>query len=263
MKLIPKKSLGQNFLIDKNIIEKICKAGNLNKNDNVLEIGPGTGNLTEYILQKKPKKFYIIEKDKRLIKILSERFDNKLIIINEDILNYDLKLLSNTNLIIFGNLPYNISSQILINFINYSSSKFYYKKLVLMFQKEVADRILAEDNSKNYGRLSIFSSWKFEIKKIIDIYPSSFFPKPKVMSSLLIFEPKNNYIKFKNSKNLEFITNIFFNQKRKMIKKPLNILFKDSKSVVDELDLDINLRPQNLKKDTFYKICLIYEKLIK
>ena len=263
MKIFPKKSLGQNFLIDKNIIEKICNAGNLSQSDTVLEIGPGTGNLTEFILKKKPKKFYIIEKDKRLIKNLSERFDNKLIIINEDILKYDLKFLSDTNLIIFGNLPYNISSQILINFINYSSSKFSYKKLVLMFQKEVADRILAEDNSKNYGRLSIFSSWKLDIKKLMDIYPSSFFPKPKVMSSLLIFEPKNNYIKFKNSKNLEYITNIFFNQKRKMIKKPLNIIFKDSKRVVDELDLDINLRPQNLKKDTFYKICLIYEKLIK
>ena len=263
MKIIPKKSLGQNFLIDKNIIEKICNAGNVSQSDTVLEIGPGTGNLTEFILKKKPKKFYIIEKDERLIKNLSERFDNKLIIINEDILKYDLKFLSDTNLIIFGNLPYNISSQILVNFINYSSSKFSYKKLVLMFQKEVADRILAEDNSKNYGRLSIFSSWKLNIKKLMDIYPSSFFPKPKVMSSLLIFEPKNNYIKFKNSQNLEYITNIFFNQKRKMIKKPLNILFKDSKRVVDELDLDINLRPQNLKKDTFYKICLIYEKLIK
>ncbi len=263
MKIIPKKSLGQNFLIDKNIIEKICIAGNVSHSDTVLEIGPGTGNLTEFILKKKPKKFYIIEKDVRLIKNLSERFDNKLTIINEDILKYDLKFLSDRNLIIFGNLPYNISSQILINFINYSSSKFSYKKLVLMFQKEVADRILAEDNSKNYGRLSIFSSWKLDIKKLMDIYPSSFFPKPKVMSSLLIFEPKNNYIKFKNSQNLEYITNIFFNQKRKMIKKPLNILFKDTKIVVDELDLDINLRPQNLKKDTFYKICLIYEKLIK
>ena len=262
MKIIPKKSLGQNFLIDKNIIERICNAGNLSRNDTVLEIGPGTGNLTEFILEKKPKNFYIIEKDERLIKNLSEKFENKLIIINKDILKYDLNLLSDTNLIIFGNLPYNISSQILINFINYSCSKFSYKKLVLMFQKEVADRILAEDNSKNYGRLSIFSSWKLDIKKLMDIYPSSFFPKPKVMSSLLIFEPKNNYIKFKNSKNLEYITNIFFNQKRKMIKKPLNILFKDSKKVVDELDLDINLRPQNLKKDTFYKICLIYEKLI-
>ena len=263
MKINPKKSLGQNFLIDKKIIEKICNAGNLCINDNVLEIGPGTGNLTEYILQKKPKKFHVIEKDKRLIENLKKKFDKKLTIINNDILKYDLKLLSNKDLVIFGNLPYNISSQILINFINYPFSKFSYKKLVLMFQKEVADRILAEDNSKNYGRLSIFSSWKLDIKKLMDIYPSSFFPKPKVMSSLLIFEPKNNYIKFNNSQNLEYITNIFFNQKRKMIKKPLNILFKDSKSVVDELDLDINLRPQNLKKDTFYKICLIYEKLIK
>ncbi|MFL2892080.1 MAG: 16S rRNA (adenine(1518)-N(6)/adenine(1519)-N(6))-dimethyltransferase RsmA [Candidatus Pelagibacter sp.] len=263
MKIIPKKSLGQNFLIDKKIIEKICNAGNLSINDNVLEIGPGTGNLTEYILRKKPKKFHIIEKDKRLIENLKKKFDKKLMIINNDILKYDLKLLSHKDLVIFGNLPYNISSQILINFINYPFSKFSFKKLVLMFQKEVADRILAEDNSKNYGRLSIFSSWKLDIKKMMDIYPSSFFPKPKVISSLLIFEPKINYIKFKNSKNLEHITNVFFNQRRKMIKKPLNILFKDSKEIIDELDLNINLRPQNLRKETFYKICSIYEKLIK
>ena len=263
MKIIPKKSLGQNFLIDKNIIEKICSAGNVNLNDNVLEIGPGTGNLTEFILQKKPNKFYIIEKDIRLIKYLNERFDKKITIINEDILKYDLKLLSDKNLVIFGNLPYNISSQILVNFINYSNSKFCYKKLVLMFQKEVADRILAKDNSKNYGRLSIFSSWKLDIKKMMDIYPSSFFPKPKVISSLLIFEPKINYIKFKNSKNLEHITNVFFNQRRKMIKKPINILFKDSKEIIYKLDLNINLRPQNLRKETYYKICSIYEKLIK
>ena len=219
MKIIPKKSLGQNFLIDTGIIEKICNSGNITENNNVLEVGPGTGNLTEIILQKKPKKFHVIEKDERLIKNLKERFDKKLIIINEDILEYDLKLLSDKDLIIFGNLPYNISSQILANFINYSYSEFSYKKLVLMFQKEVADRILAEDNSKNYGRLSIFSSWKLNIKKIMDINPSSFFPKPKVMSSLLIFEPKINFIKFKNSKNLEHITNVFFNQRRKMIKK--------------------------------------------
>ena len=262
MKINPKKSLGQNFLIDKNIIEKICNAANISINDNVLEIGPGTGNLTEFILLKKPKKFHVIEKDERLIKNLNQRFDDKITIINEDILKYDLKLLSDKDLIIFGNLPYNISSQILANFINYSYSEFSYKKLVFMFQKEVADRILAKDNSKNYGRLSIFSSWKLNIKKIMDINPSSFFPKPKVMSSLLIFEPKINYIKFKNSKNLEHITNVFFNQRRKMIKKPINILFKNSKTVINDLNLDTNLRPQNLKKDTFYKICLIYEKLI-
>ncbi len=195
MKIIPKKSLGQNFLIDIDVIEKICNSGNINENNNVLEIGPGTGNLTEFILQKKPKKFYVIEKDERLINNLKKKFDKKLTIINEDILRYDLKSLSDKDLVIFGNLPYNISSQILANFISYSYSEFSYKKLVLMFQKEVADRILAEENSKNYGRLSIFSSWKLNIKKIMDISPSSFFPKPKVMSSLLIFEPKINYIK--------------------------------------------------------------------
>ena len=261
MKIAPKKSLGQNFLIDKSVIERICNSGSITENNNILEIGPGTGNLTEFILQRKPKKFHVIEKDERLIKNLKERFDKKLTIINHDILDYDLKLLSDKDLVIFGNLPYNISSQILANFINYSYSEFSYKKLVLMFQKEVADRIIAKDNSRNYGRLSIFSSWKLNIKKIMDINPSSFFPKPKVMSSLLIFEPKINYIKFKNSKNLEHITNVFFNQRRKMIKKPLNILFKNSKKVIDDLNLDTNLRPQNLKKETFYKICLIYEKI--
>ena len=263
MKVIPKKSLGQNFLIDKKIIKKICDCGDINADDHVLEIGPGTGNLSEFILLKKPLKFYVIEKDKRLINQLNEKFNNNIVIINDDILKYDLNNISNKNLIIFGNLPYNISSQILIKFINYSTGKFVFKKLIFMFQKEVADRILAEDNSKNYGRLSIFSSWKLNIKKIMDINPTNFFPKPKVVSSLLIFEPKINYIKFKKSKNLEHVTNVFFNQKRKMIKKPLNILFKNSKKVIDELDLDINLRPQNLKKDTFYKICLIYERFIK
>ena len=262
MNVIPKKSLGQNFLTDKKIIKKICDCGDINTNDHVLEIGPGTGNLSEFILLNKPQKFYLIEKDKRLINHLNEKFSNNVVIINDDILKYDLNSISNKNLIIFGNLPYNISSQILIKFINYSAQKFFFKKLIFMFQKEVADRILAEENSKNYGRLSIFSSWKLNIKKIMDVSPSSFFPKPKVMSSLLIFEPKINYIKFKNSKNLEHITNVFFNQKRKMIKKPLNILFKSSKQVIDELNLNINLRPQNLKKETYYEICLIYEKLI-
>ena len=262
MKVTPKKSLGQNFLIDKKIIKKICDAGLISQRDNVIEIGPGTGNLSEFIIQKKPQNFHLIEKDKRFIRYLNEKFKDKINVINEDILTYDLKKLSNSNLIVFGNLPYNISSQILTKFINYNSKDFIYKKLIFMFQKEVADRILAKENTKNYGRLSIFSSWKLNIKKIMDIDPSSFQPKPKVTSSLLVFEPKLNFIEFKNSKNLEHITNIFFNQRRKMIKKPLNIVFNNSKKVIEELNLDQKLRPQNLSKDTFYKMCLIYEKLI-
>ena len=132
-----------------------------------------------------------------------------------------------------------------------------------MFQKEVADRILAEFNSKNYGRISIISSWKMEIKKITDINPNCFYPRPKVKSSLLVFKPKDKYYKITNSKNLEHVTNIFFNQRRKMIKKPLKFLFKDYKKIAEELSLDLNLRPQNISNSTYYKICSYYEKLLK
>ena len=131
-----------------------------------------------------------------------------------------------------------------------------------MFQKEVADRIIAKTNTKNYGRLSIISNWKMEIEKIADIEPSSFKPAPKVKSTLLVFKPKKEIYDLKDPKNLEHITNIFFSQKRKMIKKPLKFLFKDFQNISNKLDLDLNLRPQNLNKLTYYKICKIYESLI-
>ena len=131
-----------------------------------------------------------------------------------------------------------------------------------MFQKEVADRIIAKDNSKNYGRLSIISNWKMNVKKIMDIDPKSFKPIPKVKSSILTFEPKKNYYKIQDGKNLEHITNVFFNQRRKMIKKPMKVLFKDFEEISKELSLDLNLRPQNLSNLTYYKICSMYEKSI-
>ena len=133
----------------------------------------------------------------------------------------------------------------------------------LVFQKEVANRIIAFSNTKDYGRISILSSWKLNIKKIRDIYPSSFYPKPKVESTILFFEPKDKYFKINNVKNLEFITNTFFNQRRKMIKKPLKFLFENFEKVSKDLSLDLNLRPQNLDNVTYYKICSYYEKLLK
>ena len=132
-----------------------------------------------------------------------------------------------------------------------------------MFQKEVADRIIAEVNSKNYSRLSIISNWKLNIKKIMDINPKSFNPIPKVKSTILTLEPKKNIYKLQDGKNLEHITNVFFNQKRKMIKKPMKVLFKNYEEISKELSLDLNLRPQNLSNLTYYKICSIYEKSIK
>ena len=263
MKILPKKSLGQNFLIDNEILNLIANLGSITSNDIVLEVGPGTGNLTEKILKKKPKKLIVVEKDKNLSAILKKKFDKDIEIINDNILNYNQDIYHNKKIIIFGNLPYNISTQILTSWIKINNLNNFCKRFVLMFQKEVADRILAEYNSKNYGRLSIISSWKMDIEKIIDINPSSFFPSPKIKSSLLIFKPKNNYYKLKNPKNLEHITNIFFNQRRKMIKKPLKFLFKNYKKVAEELSLDLNLRPQNLTNLTYYKICSYYENLLK
>ena len=257
----PKKSLGQNFLTDKNIVNIIINTGNIKKNDIVLEVGSGTGNLTERILSKNPKKLFAVEKDKSLAKKLHEKFREKIILINDDILKIDEKKYSKDPMIVFGNLPYNISTQILIKWIRYNSLNNTFKKFILMFQKEVAERIIAETNSKNYGRLAVLSSWKLNIEKITDVSPNSFYPIPKVKSTILLIEPKSEYFNLKNPKNLEHITNIFFNQRRKMIKKPLNIIFKNVNEISKKLNININDRPQNLSSLKYFEICREYESL--
>ena len=159
-----KKSLGQNFLIDDKILNQIVNCVEI-ENKNILEIGPGTGNLTKYILSKKPKKFTVIEKDNNLISNLKEQFKENLNIINDDVLNIDESLLFKERVIVFGNLPYNISTEILSKWIINLKKDFWFENLILMFQKEVANRIIAEFNTSNYGRLSIISNWKLNIKK--------------------------------------------------------------------------------------------------
>ena len=255
-----KKSLGQNFLVDKNILEKIANLIDI-ENKIILEVGPGTGNLTSLILEKKPKKFLVIEKDNELAAKLEKKFDNQLTIINEDILKIDETKLFNDKVFVFGNLPYNISTEILSKWIINLREKFWFETLILMFQKEVADRIIAEFNTSNYGRLSIICNWKLNIKKICDIKPSAFYPKPKVDSSLLFFYPKKNFIKIKDPNILEKITRIFFNQRRKMIKKPFNQLFNGNQKILDKLKIDLNLRPQNINLETNYKLASEYENL--
>ena len=255
-----KKSLGQNFLIDKNILEKITNTAKI-KDKIVLEIGPGTGNLTSYIFKKKPKKFCVIEKDEQLSTNLREKFKNQLSIINNDVLKIDETKLFKEKVTVFGNLPYNISTEILSKWIKNIKNNFWFDCLVLMFQKEVADRIIAKPNTSEYGRLTILSNWKLNVKKICDVKPSAFFPKPKIQSSILIFSPKNDYYKIKDVKNLETITRIFFNQRRKMIKKPFNQLFNGDERILNKLKIDLNLRPQNIDLDIYYKLASEYESL--
>lgn len=256
-----KKSLGQNFLIDKNIIKKIVSLSDIFNRD-VLEIGPGTGNLTEYILKQRPNKLFLVEKDKLLCNRLQSKFQNEVKIKNEDILKINEKNISNHKLIVFGNLPYNISTEIVCNWILKLKNDFWFSELILMFQKEVADRIISKMNSSNYGRLAIFLNWKMDIKKVFDISPNCFYPKPKIHSTLIHFTPKNNYFELNEGKNLEKITRVFFNQKRKKIKNPLKQLFPNYHEVSEKLKLDLNLRPQNLSLKTYCNIVKEYEKLI-
>ena len=255
-----KKSLGQNFLIDQNIIDKIVNITDL-KNKDILEIGPGTGNLTEGILRKNPKKVLVVEKDNDLTSLLKEKFKNKIEIINKDILKIDENLLSDQSLTVFGNLPYNISSEILCKWILNIKEKIWFDCLILMFQKEVADRIISDFNTKTYGRLTILANWRLNIKKICDVSPVSFKPKPKIDSTVLFFKPKKEFFLLKNSKNLEKITRIFFMHRRKMIKKPYNQIFDGNFSFASKIGIDLNSRPQNLNFETYLKLTKEYENL--
>ena len=257
-----KKSLGQNFLTDRDILEKITQIVPV-KDKHILEVGPGTGNLTSFILKNNPKEMFVIEKDDELANNLDKIFKKQITIINDDILNIDETSLfkEKGKITVFGNLPYNISTEILSKWITNLKENYWFDHLILMFQKEVADRIIARSNSSAYGRLSILSHWRLNIEKICDIKPESFSPRPKIDSSLLLFSPKEKFFKIKNPKNLEKVTRVFFNQRRKMLKKPFNQLFNGDQKILDELKIDLNLRPQNLNFDTYYRLTSLYESL--
>ena len=255
-----KKSLGQNFLIDKNIIDKIINTVSVEGNE-VLEVGPGTGNLTKEILKNNPSKMYLVEKDTFLAENLKEIIDGRVKIFNEDVLKFDESLLSKNKIIVFGNLPYNISTEILSTWITNLKNDYWFSDLILMFQKEVADRIIAKFNTSAYGRLSILANWRLNINKICDISPESFSPRPKIQSSLIHFTPKKNFATIEDPLNLEKITRIFFSHRRKMLKKPFNQIFNGNNGLLEKLNIDLNLRPQNLDFDTYYKLTMEYEKL--
>jgi 16S rRNA (adenine1518-N6/adenine1519-N6)-dimethyltransferase len=260
MLIKPKKSLGQNFLIDRNVLENIVETVTV-ENKDILEIGPGSGNLTTYILKKNPKKVYVVEKDDELAQLLKGKFTDEITIINDDVLKISEDKISSKKLTVFGNLPYNISTEILSKWITNLDKKVWFEKLVLMFQKEVAERIIAESNTSKYGRLSILSNWKLDIRKIIDIKPQSFSPRPKIDSSLLLFTPRDKFFKLKDAKNLEMITRVFFSQRRKMLKKPFNQIFNNAKEIADKFNIDLNLRPQNLEPEMYFKLTKEYEDL--
>jgi len=255
-----KKSLGQNFLIDKNIIKKIVNLVEIKKK-NIIEIGPGDGALTNEIIKRKPKKLILIEKDFKLVKKLRDQYNNEkfIKIYQSDILKFDIEKKLNSNSIIFGNLPYNISSQILVKFLKLRRWPPKFSNMIFMFQKELGEKIVGKYLSKNYGRLSILTNYRLRIKNKFLVSQNCFFPKPKVTSMVINFYPfKNEFYKIKNLNNLEKVTNVLFSNKRKMVNKNLKKIISNKQ--IDKItNLDINLRPEEIKPEIYYKITELYE----
>tara|TARA_E500000178_G_C17005949_1_gene748120 strand:+ start:1066 stop:1803 length:738 start_codon:yes stop_codon:yes gene_type:complete len=235
-----KKSLGQNFLFDKNIINKIINTTEI-KNNNIIEIGPGLGALTEKILEKKPKKLIIIEKDFELYKKLLIKFNNKkIIIINDDALLYDFSNIKNFNLI--SNLPYNISSKFLLRIIKLNK---HFRSLVCMIQSELADKF--DYRTKKMNKYKFLSEYCAKYKILFNVSPNVFYPKPKVNSKVIRFELIKKNI---NPENLDYFINTFFINRRKKIKSNKNI-----KILIDETIA--NKRYEDLK---YTEILDIYKK---
>ena len=255
-----KKSLGQNFLIDKNIIKKIINLVTI-QNKNIIEIGPGNGALTNEILKKKPQSLTLIEKDNRLVENLKTKYKKvkNLEIYNSDILKFNLEELKLDNSIIFGNLPYNISSQILVKILKFKKWPPNITDIIFMFQKELGEKIIGKFSTSHYGRLSILTNYRLKIINKFLVTRNCFFPKPKITSIVLHFVPKENFFKIKNISSIEKITNILFSNKRKMINKNLRKILK--KKVIDQHpEFDLNLRPADINEATYYKITELFEK---
>ncbi len=249
-----KKKYGQNFLVNQNISKKILFNEKIKKR-NILEIGTGNLALSKFIISNRPKKFLGVEVDKDLSDIyLKNEISDKIIF--EDALKIDeRKFFNNENFSIISNLPFNISSELVIKWCKIQNSYNCIDNMVLMFQKELAERIIAKKDTKKFGRLSIICNAFFSIKKKLLVSKNNFFPIPKVDAMVLNFIPhKINKIKKKNFDKLEKITRIFFNERRKINKKKIIRNFSVSKIEKYNLENLYNLRAENIDKEIFFKL---------
>jgi len=254
--LFANKKLSQNFILDLNLTNKIVNLSNTIKNNTIIEIGAGPGSLTRSILLHGAKKIIVIEKDKRFIdplNILNIASENRIIIENQDAIKIDLNdILEKHNVDqaeIIANLPYSIATKLLLNWIPFHKK---INKMTLMFQKEVAERIVAEPGSKKYGRLSILLGLTTNAKIVMNISSSAFIPKPKIESAIVQIMPKKIKKVF-NKIILEKITQTLFNQRRKQIKSTLS-KFGDPIKICQLLNIEPTKRPEELTLDQYEKL---------
>ena len=262
-KLSAKKSLGQNFLLDLNLTSKIARyAGNLEQSD-VLEIGPGPGGLTRSLLNEGARKVVAIEKDTRCIAALEEvqtRFTGKLKIVEGDALSTEVRQYLTHPVQIIANLPYNIGTELLVRWLNSTTWPSFWQSMTLMFQKEVANRIVASPGSKAYGRLSVMAQWRCNTKIAFNIPATAFTPPPKVESSIVHFEALKEPRFPAEVNKLEFVVSKAFNQRRKMLRGALKGHFKN----VEEGLLAVGVVPTKRAENvTIQEFCLMAQILVR
>ena len=252
--LSARKSLGQNFLLDLNLTGRIARAAGPLDGVTVLEVGPGPGGLTRALLAEGAARVIAVERDERAIAALGEiaaHYPGRLHIVSGDALTFDIApYLGKGPIRVVANLPYNIATALLVSWLSVEPWPPWYDRLVLMFQREVAERIVAPPGSKTYGRLSVLAGWRTQAKILFDIAPSAFVPPPKVTSSVVQFIPREKPLPC-DRRALERVTEAAFGQRRKMLRQSLKQLGVDPIPLLEKAGLDPTARAEDIGVEGF------------
>lgn len=259
--LAAKKSLGQNFLLDLNLTTRIARTAGPYDDVVVVEIGPGPGGLTRALLSLGARRVIAIERDRRAIAALSEISDHypgRLTVIEDDALTFDPRpLLQGRRARIVANLPYNIATPLLISWLTTEPWPPFYDRMVLMFQREVAERIASAPGSKSYGRLSVLTQWRTTPKILFDISPKAFIPPPKVTSSVVEFFPRPDPLPC-DRRALEKVTEAAFGQRRKMLRQSLKTLGRDPAPLLEQAGIAGTARAEEIPVEGFVRMARLY-----
>jgi 16S rRNA (adenine1518-N6/adenine1519-N6)-dimethyltransferase len=262
--LTAKKSLGQNFLLDLNLTARIARAAGPLENVTVVEIGPGPGGLTRALLALGAHRVIAIERDERAVAALAEisaHYPGRLEVVQGDALEFDpTPQLAGGRARVVANLPYNIATPLLVRWLSAEPWPPWYDSLVLMFQREVAERIVAPPGSKIYGRLSVLTAWRAESRILFDIAPSAFVPPPKVTSSLVHLVPRKTPLAC-DRRMLERVTEAAFGQRRKMLRQSLKSLGVDTAALLEEAGLEPTERAEQVPVEGFVALARIFERV--
>jgi 16S rRNA (adenine1518-N6/adenine1519-N6)-dimethyltransferase len=263
--LMAKKSLGQNFLFDLNLTSRIARSAGPLEDATVIEVGPGPGGLTRAILAAGARRVVAIERDTRCLPALAEIADHypgRLEVIEADALTFDPRPLVGDGLVrIVANLPYNVGTALLTGWLTGEAWPPWWASLTLMFQREVAERIVADESDpKNYGRLGVLCGWRTEARILFDVPPSAFVPPPKITSSVVHLTPRANPLPCRIGA-LEAVTRAAFGQRRKMLRQSLKSIAPDPTAIIKAAGLEETIRAENVPVEGYVALANAYDEM--